>query len=1064
MGNPLAVLIVEDSDSDAQLIVRLLKKAGYEITFQVVETAAQMRAALAQSQWDIVISDYSLPQFDGPAALRLLQATGLDLPFIAVSGMMGEAAAVAMMQAGAHDYLMKDNLVRLAPAVKRELTQAEVRREHRQAESQREAALAALRENEEFLSNLLEHAPVSIYVTDANGRMRLVNRRWESDTAKQRSDVLERPLDQIFSPKTARQFAAWNQKVIEAGVSLAFEEVAEAPVEPHHFFTVKFPLRNARGEIEAVGGISVDITERKRAEDALRESEDKFKYVFDYSVVGKSITLPSGEIQVNQALCVMLGYSPEEFQNKRWQDITHPDDLEMTQQEIDALLSGEKRQVRFTKRYLQKNGSVVWTDVSSSLRRDPQGQPLYLMTTVVDITAYKQVEEERQAHLRFFQSMDQVNRAIQSTHDLEKMMSAVLETTLSIFDCDRAWLLYPCDPEAPSFRVPMEVTKPEYPGAKILNVDVPMSPGEARNMQEALASEAPVTYIAGTERPISTAKQFSVQSQVIVPVYPKLGKPWVFGMHQCSYPRIWTQEETRLLQEIGRRLEDALTSLLAYRDLRESEARYRAIVEDLPVLICRFLPDGALTFVNDTYCRYFGKSRAELIGHSFTPLIPAEDQAYVLQQFGSLSPVQPAASYEHRVFGPDGAIRWQHWIDRAVFDGAQLIEFQSIGEDITDRKQAEAEIQKLNAELEDRVVERTAELARQRERERAILDAMGEGVVFTDRAGMIEYINPALERLTGFTAQELVGQNPRLWQSGQTPPAIYRQLWDTISRGETWQGEMVNRRQDGRLYEASLTAAPLTNPDQQIVGFVGVQRDITRQKQLDRLKDKFVSNVSHELRTPLTNILLNLNLLDHGKPEKRDRYLATLHREAERLRQMIEDLLDISRLDRERGPVELASIDLHQFLGPLVADQATLAVERGLTLEFLPTAESPLALAEVSMLTQVVSNLITNALNYTPAGGHVTVQTHHQRAVAQDWLTLTVRDTGPGIAAHELPHVFERFYRGEVGRKAKAPGTGLGLAISKEIIEKLGGRITVESQPVTEGRGTAFTVWLRPPP
>jgi signal transduction histidine kinase len=125
---------------------------------------------------------------------------------------------------------------------------------------------------------------------------------------------------------------------------------------------------------------------------------------------------------------------------------------------------------------------------------------------------------------------------------------------------------------------------------------------------------------------------------------------------------------------------------------------------------------------------------------------------------------------------------------------------------------------------------------------------------------------------------------------------------------------MVNRRQDGRLYEAALTAAPLTNPDRQIVGFVGVQRDITRQKELDRLKDQFVSNVSHELRTPLVNLKLYLSLLDRGQPEKRAEYMQTLHREQSRLDRMIEDLLDISRLDRQAAPVELAPIDLHQFL------------------------------------------------------------------------------------------------------------------------------------------------------
>ena len=135
MPVPLAVLIVEDMESDAQLLVRLLKKADYELVYEQVETAEQMRSALEKRTWDIVISDYSLPQFDGQAALELLKERQQDIPFIVVTGKLGEESAVAMMKAGAHDYLMKDNLVRLVPAVARELEQAQDRRKRKQAEN-----------------------------------------------------------------------------------------------------------------------------------------------------------------------------------------------------------------------------------------------------------------------------------------------------------------------------------------------------------------------------------------------------------------------------------------------------------------------------------------------------------------------------------------------------------------------------------------------------------------------------------------------------------------------------------------------------------------------------------------------------------------------------------------------------------------------------------------------------------------------------------------------------------------------------------------------------------------
>ncbi len=162
MAIPLAVLIVEDTESDAQLILRLLRNADYELTSERVETAQEMRAALEEQSWDIVISDYRLPQFDGTAALTLLQELRPDIPFIIVSGTIGEETAVAVMKAGAHDYLMKGNLERLVPAVKRELAQAEVRRKRRQAETE-------LRVNEARWRALIESSADAIAILAMDG-------------------------------------------------------------------------------------------------------------------------------------------------------------------------------------------------------------------------------------------------------------------------------------------------------------------------------------------------------------------------------------------------------------------------------------------------------------------------------------------------------------------------------------------------------------------------------------------------------------------------------------------------------------------------------------------------------------------------------------------------------------------------------------------------------------------------------------------------------------------------------------------------------------------------------
>jgi len=227
---------------------------------------------------------------------------------------------------------------------------------------------------------------------------------------------------------------------------------------------------------------------------------------------------------------------------------------------------------------------------------------------------------------------------------------------------------------------------------------------------------------------------------------------------------------------------------------------------------------------------------------------------------------------------------------------------------------------------------------------------------------------------------------------------------------------------------------------------------------LDRLKDEFVSRISHELRTPIANIQLYLGLLERGKPDKHAEYLQTLQRETTRLNKLIEDLLAISQLELGQTAINQVPVDINRLMVNLQPDWQTAANERGLTFEVVAAPDLPPALADLPLLTRAVSNLISNALNYTPRGGTVYLHTDTRMLAEAAWATITVRDTGPGLGQDELPHVFERFYRGRAARNYKVPGTGLGLAMCKEIMDKLGGHVTVENP---EGQGALFTLWLR---
>lgn len=223
---------------------------------------------------------------------------------------------------------------------------------------------------------------------------------------------------------------------------------------------------------------------------------------------------------------------------------------------------------------------------------------------------------------------------------------------------------------------------------------------------------------------------------------------------------------------------------------------------------------------------------------------------------------------------------------------------------------------------------------------------------------------------------------------------------------------------------------------------------------LDRLKSKFVSDVSHELRTPVHNLQLYLDLLTRGNPENADRYRYVLQQQTERLRQLIEDILDLSRLEMGRERLVFTLFSLNNVVESVVSAYQVQTQETGLKLRFMPGADLPMIWGEQNQLAQVVTNLVTNSIKYTPAG-EILVKTY--LSADGDKVCLHVEDTGVGIQPTDKIHLFDRFYRGQHPLQTDIPGTGLGLAIVKEIVDLHSGQIELHSKP---GQGTTFQVWF----
>ena len=415
------------------------------------------------------------------------------------------------------------------------------------------------------------------------------------------------------------------------------------------------------------------------------------------------------------------------------------------------------------------------------------------------------------ANLHFFESMDRINLAIQESSDLDQMMSQVLDATLSIFGCDRAALMHPCDPNAPSWRIAMERTRPEYPGALSHGGEIAGNPETRALLSTLLESSGPVAYdgSAGRVPPETAREKFGVQSLLCMAIYPKTGEPYVFGMHQCSHARVWCEDEKRLLLEIGRRLADGLTGLIAYRDLRGREGQLRTLVQTIPDLVWLKDLDGVYLSVNPQFERFAGAPERDIVGrtaHDFLEKSIAD--AFCASDRTTLETGEPLAFETPLTFAGDGYHGLFETVKTPVCDQTgRRIGVLGIARDITERRKAE----------DNRRLAATAFEAQ-------------EGILIADANHSILQVNRAYAELAGYAPEELIGKTPRLLRPKDKDPAFYEAAWERIRRDGSWQGELPILRKDGSVFPAWAKTSAVLCARGEVTHYVTTLVDITERK------------------------------------------------------------------------------------------------------------------------------------------------------------------------------------------------------------------------------------------
>ncbi len=664
------------------------------------------------------------------------------------------------------------------------------------------------------------------------------------------------------------------------------------------------------------------------------------------------------------------------------------------------------------------------------------------------------VAPEGLAHLRFFASMDRVNRAIQGTDDLEQMMGDVLDAVLGVLDCDRAWLIHPCDPASPTWRVHMERTRPEYPGALAMNIDVPMSAEVAQVLATARAGPGPVKAGQGEALPLSPRSKevFHVKSALTAAIYPRGDAPYLFGVHQCSRARDWTPDDLHLFQEIGRRLTDALTGLLAVRRLRESEARYRGLMENATDAFFLVNESGILEDVNHQACESLGFAREEMMGK--TPELVATGLdgprlARIMAFIGGGGQVVTDARYRRK----DGSTFPVEVRSRRM-EGAGRWWAVSIARDISERKAVEEALEKSER------------------RHRAFFETSNAGMVSIGPRGTAVRANDAFCAMIGRPRDEVEGRPiPDLLFPEDVPRV--REAWAAMTSGESdrFVGEQRYLRRDGTELWTLTHVVVLARDDSGApITSSAVVLDLTERRRLEEHLHRarkmeaigqLAGGVAHDFNNLLTiingysEILLASLSGDEGTFEA-----ATAIRDAgERAARLTSQLLAFSR----KATVAPKVLDLN---GVIDATTKMLSRVLGEDVTLVTQLQPDLArvLADSGQIEQVIMNLAVNARDAMPRGGRLTIRTDEIDAGAVGrWaeaalqpgrhVRLHVSDTGSGMTADVRRRIFEPFF----STKGIGRGTGLGLATVYGIVQQARGAVLVESQ---EGKGTTFTVLL----
>ncbi|MCY2990687.1 MAG: PAS domain S-box protein [Planctomycetota bacterium] len=1033
INHAVQLLYLEDNPCDVELVRDRLRQTSLAWELRVARNCAEFDAALVEARYDLILANFASPGYDGLTAMDLARRQQPGVPFIILSAELGEDRAVDCVLRGAADYVLLRNLDRLFPAITRALTQAEQRQQRREAE-ERSA------QERELGETILDNMPGLFYLVTEDGRLLRWNRQLEV--------LLGYSGEEIARMRALDFFAAEHQELVAARIAATFQtgrSEVEADVLTKQGERLSFNFTGATVLMDGqrcLAGAGVDVTERKKAGAALRESERKYRELVENANSIILHWLRDGRITfLNEFGLRFFGYSAAEILGQHVVGTIVPE-TESTGRDLrpllDQIATDPKAFERNVNENIRRNGEKVWIAWTNKVDFDEQGRVAGILSIGTDITERKRAEDELQFR--------NVLLSTQQETSIDGIL--VVDEQAHILSYNRRFVQL--------WGLPEKLVEDR--------IDEPVLQFVTAQLADPRSFLQRVQYLYEHRHDTSRDELLLKDGRVL----DRYSAP-IFGPLDRYYGRIW------YFRDITERKQ-------AEEALRASSAYVRSLIEASLDPLMTISAEGKITDLNEASAQAAGVPREQLIGTDFSDYLTEPEKAREgLQRVFAEGFIR---NYPLAIRHVTGRVT-DVLSNASVYkdDQGHVLGVFAAARDITERKRAEATLR----ESEDRF--------------RAVVEGAAMPI-FVTLEMKFSYLNPAALRLLGATTPEQVLGQPILSRIHPDCHESIQKRAVTVFQGQRGVAppqEEVYLKLDGTLVPVDATASPITYQGQP-AAVVFVQ-DITERKRLEeslqeinqsleqrvaertaalqteiaerrrvaeelrqakeaadaanQAKSRFLANMSHEIRTPMNAILGYSQLLRRDASLSPDvlRSLSIMNRAGEHLLSLINDVLEMSKIEAGRLALRPAAFDLRALLADLALMFRHRTVAKRLAFEVVRSEDVPQqVVSDEGKLRQVLLNLLGNAVKFTQRGGIALRVSAPQDGAGQRRLVAEVEDTGAGIAAEELGRLFQHFEQTASGRQAQE-GTGLGLAISRQYAQLLGGDITVTSRV---GQGSVF--------